>query len=85
MNFPGGACRLPAELLASGKSGPRQIAAPEQPVPLTRMSDRALFKFADELATLLETESRDDASPQLVDYIDLLTTQVEQELLRRLF
>jgi len=85
MLFPGGEVRLPQELLASGKSGPRQIAAPEQPVPLTRMSDRALFQLADELATLLETESRDDADSRLVDYIDLLVTQVEQELLARMF
>lgn len=85
MRFPGGDAPIPSELLSSGKSGSQQVAAPEKPVPLTRMSDAALFRLGDELATLLETEVMEDTEAELVEYIDLLVTQVEQELLRRVF
>lgn len=84
MKFPGGHTALPPQLLASGKSGPAQVSEPEKPVPLTRMSDAALARFADDLTTLLETESRDDMDPRLADYIDLLCIQVEREVMRRM-
>lgn len=84
MTFPGGHVALDMPLLASGRSGSTQVTPPEQPVPLTRMSDDALFRFAEDLATLLATEERDDANPQLADYIDLLCVQVEREFMRRM-
>jgi hypothetical protein len=83
MNFPGGNVALPDSLLASGKSGQSQVDAPEQPVPLSRMSDAALMAFATDMIALLESESRDESDPRLVDYINMLSLQCEREIMSR--
>jgi hypothetical protein len=85
MMFPGGSVSLPSELLASGRSGSAQVELPEKPVSLSRMSDDALFRFAEDMATLLATEDRDGVDSRLADYIDLLCVQVEREVMRRMF
>lgn len=83
--FPGGNVSLPDELLLSGKSGTRQILTPEQPVPLSRMTDAQLFRFASSMVVLLESEwSRDDEDTRLTDYINLLSIQCEREIMRRM-
>ena len=86
MNFPSGIpVSLPDELLLSGKSGVHQIAPAEQPVPLSRMTDDQLMTFAADMIALLESESRDESDPRLVEYIDLLSLQCEREIMRRVF
>lgn len=86
MNFAGGTVPLPSDLTCSGLSGTTQVAPPEQPAPLSRMTDRALFRLADNLAALVEAEvvaSGENVSEQLVEYCELLMSQCEAELMRR--
>jgi hypothetical protein len=37
------------------------------------------------MIALLESESRDESDPRLVEYIDLLSLQCEREIMRRIF
>lgn len=83
MNFPGGTVTIPGQLLLSGKSGPTQLTAPKQHVPLTRMSDSALLTFADEMLQIM-AEGPDTATPELCDYLQLLCLQVEREIMERM-
>lgn len=86
MNFPSGIpVQIPGELLFSGKSGVQQVKPPEQPVPLSRMTDAQLMTFAADMIALLESESRDESDARLVEYIDLLALQCEREIMRRCF
>lgn len=84
MTFPGGTISLPTTLLNPGKSGAMQVHPPEQPTGFARMSDAALFKLADNLATMLETETPETMAPALREYIDLLSMQVAGEMMRRM-
>jgi hypothetical protein len=86
VNFPSGIpVTIPGELLLSGRSGAAQVTAPEQPVPLSRMTDEQLTRFAADMIALLESESRDESDTRLVEYIDLLSLQCEREIMRRIF
>ena len=86
MQFPSGLpVTIPGELLLSGKSGTAQVQPPEQPVPLSRMTDAQLLRFAQDMLVLLESESRPDSDPRLTEYIDLLSAQCMAEINRRTF
>ena len=86
MNFPSGIpVQIPGELLFSGKSGVQQVKPPEQPVPLSRMTDAALERLANDMLALLESETRDATDTRLTDYIDLISLQCMQEINRRCF
>ncbi len=84
MNFPSGInVSIPGQLLLSGKSGPKQLQAPEQPVPLARMTDSQLLTFADEMLQIM-AEGPDESAPELNDYIELLCLQVQREIMSRM-
>lgn len=89
MDFAGGSVPLPGALTLSGMSGPTRVHAPEQPASMARMSDRALARLADNLATLMEQMATDErkpggVSPSLREYVELLELQVTTELMRRM-
>lgn len=86
MIFPGGTVSIPTRLLNPGLSGRAQVHPPEPPIGLTRITDAALMRLAENLATLMEEHSAKPGgvTPGLRDYIDLLTLQVEQEVMRRM-
>lgn len=86
MTFPGGTITLPSQLLSTNMSGPTRVHPPEPPIGLTRITDAALMRLADNLATLMEEHAAKPGgvTPGLRDYIDLLTLQVEQEIMRRM-
>lgn len=90
MNFPAGHVAMPNELLLSGMSGPKLVQPPEQPTAIgPRMTDAALFRLADNLATLMESFANEEekpggVTPSLREYVELLTLQVEREIMRRM-
>ena len=89
MTFPGGSVDLPPVLRLSGMSGAQRIHAPEAPAPMSRMTDAALERLAENLLTLLEQHPDEERkqggiNPGLHEYIDLLWMQVTEELMRRM-
>ena len=84
MEFIGGTAQLPTEQTCSGQSGTQQVWPPEPPIGLTRMSDAALARFATDMLSLMENESPDDMTPELREYVMLLTGQCQEEMLRRI-
>lgn len=84
MRFPSGLnVDLSAmKLTSSGRTGINgpQVHLPEQPVPLRRMSDRALLQLASELATI----GHDEREPSGVqDYAQIVLLQAQRELMDR--
>lgn len=89
MTFPGGSVDLPTTLLSSGMSGAQRIHEPEQPSPMSRMTDAALERLAENLLKLLDQHhdaerKQGGVNPGLHEYIDLLWMQVTDELMRRM-
>ena len=83
MNFPGGTAQLPDAPTCSGLSGSQQVWPTEPPHSFDKLSDAALARLAVDLCTLMEVEDPAELAPSLVDYITLLTGQVQAEVVRR--